>query len=121
MMPLCFLQHQPARFHAIFAPLRRNRMYRGIVVLVIIIHGFLHIFKMLCQHKIGIAQGIVLIINVFRKPQPMFYYHRAAENFYHQAAPVQNQAGPFFLVQHTALALFIIGHNLPYLHGMFLR
>ena len=49
-MPLRFRKHQASRFHSILAAFGRNRMYRGSIMLIIIIHGFFDIFEMLCQY-----------------------------------------------------------------------
>ena len=87
-------------------------------MLVIVIHRFFYIFKMLCQHKIRIAQGVVLIKNILGKPETVLYDHRTAEDFHNQASSVQNQAGTFLPVQNPALAFFIIRNHLACLHGM---
>ena len=66
-------------------------MHRGFLMLVIIVHGFGNIGKVLCTQHPCIPQRIILIKNVFRETAVTAKDNLTPVDFNDQASAVQNE------------------------------
>ena len=96
-------------------------MHSGSIVLVIIVKRLFQIFKALCSEHPGIADGIILIKNIFREPVGVIQNNMPFINLHHKAAAVKNQRFVFFLCQSSGLRLLIVMNHLTDFHAVLVR
>ena len=94
-------------------------MYRGSLVLIIIIQRRIHPLKM------GKVQGpqrprtIVLIKNALRKIQPVFLYDISAVYLDHHAARAQQKLFMLLLIQYPRLVCSVVLHHFSHFKAPF--
>ena len=85
---LRIFQNAPSSRHPVFTALPADGMHRGGFMLVIKIHDLRDIFIMMCLQKHRVADGIILVKNVLRKPDAAVHENFPAINFYNEASAV---------------------------------